>query len=106
MTTYTHACEILIMRGLARRKCLQVDIAMIYAARMHYVRQEEGDLGAAETFGPINRAITERWSVSGLNRIKRMAWKRTEVPDVVAALIRRTAAQESDAPQEEVSPDA
>ena len=46
----------------------QPDIALTYALALRS--------SAHVDWSAVNRAIIERWSVSGLERIKKLAWKR------------------------------
>jgi hypothetical protein len=52
------------------KKCTQKDIALIYAMAMKSAHQK------ADTpdWHAINRAIIGRWSMSGLERVKKMAY--------------------------------
>lgn len=52
----------------------QADIIRLYAEAIHY----HLDSDFCYDWHTINAAIMERWSKSGLKRIKREAWKRYE----------------------------
>jgi len=56
-----------ILREIENKKMKQADIAKTYALAINSIEQVD--------FPEINRAIIARWSKSGLNRIKVLAWK-------------------------------
>jgi len=60
--------EAIILREIADRAMSQKDVAQTYAI---LIRQCGPD-GA--NWARINRAIMDRWGMSGLERIKRLAW--------------------------------
>ena len=60
-----------ILREIADPRMKQADIALTYAFAL---RQEPDNTD----WSTVNRAIVERWSMSGLSRIKALAWKRYE----------------------------
>ena len=59
-------CEALLLREIANTKFKQKNIARTYALSM--ASSEKVD------WLKVNRAIIERWSRSGLERVKKMAW--------------------------------
>jgi len=59
-------CTQTLLNEIADKGFKQKSIAMTYALAL---RSSEGFDGRA-----VNRAIIERWSVAGLERIKRWAW--------------------------------
>ena len=59
-------CEAMLLREIANRKMHQRDIAQTYALSM---RSSE-----KINWARVNLAIIERWSRSGLERVKTMAW--------------------------------
>lgn len=61
------ATEEAIMRAIADKAMTQRDVAQIYAILL-----QSGPDGA--NWARINRAIMDRWP-SGLERIKRLAWR-------------------------------
>jgi hypothetical protein len=63
--------ELNIFDAVADKKNKRNDIAVIYEAlmRRHFTKVERYDWEA------VNKAIIERWSVSGLIYIKERAWK-------------------------------
>jgi len=61
-------CENMILREIADKKFKQRDIAQTYA--LSIVSSEHDNIDWVK----VNRAIIERWSKSGLERIKKMAW--------------------------------
>jgi hypothetical protein len=62
---FTHV----LLAKIEDKECHQADIATTYSAAISI----EG-----MPWGAINNAIICRWSISGLNRIKTMAWKERE----------------------------
>lgn len=62
--------EATILREIADRTLHQRDIAQTYALISRQISQQTGKVDWLS----INRAIIERWSVSGLGRVKRLAW--------------------------------
>ncbi len=60
-------CQGVLLEEIANKQIKQKDIALTYA--MSIVSSESVD------FEVVNAAIIDRWSKSGLNRIKNMAWK-------------------------------
>lgn len=63
-------CTNLILGEIADSGMKQKDIAMSYALALQ--SSEKTD------WAKVNQAIVERWSVSGLERIKTQAWKLAE----------------------------
>ena len=59
-------CEYTILSELKHKEITQRDIAQTYALAI----KSPEDIDWAK----INKAIIERWSLSGLKRIKEMAW--------------------------------
>lgn len=57
--------EKIILQEIADKALHQKDVALTYA---YLLRQGHRD------FSEIHRAIVERWSRSGLDRVKKMAW--------------------------------
>jgi len=62
--------ETAVLRAIVAPKLKQKDIACFYMALI--------SLKAFTDFKKINAAIIARWSRSGLQTIKRMAWKELE----------------------------
>ena len=62
--------QAVILREIQEYKLVQKSVALTYVFCIR--QQSEVD------FGVVNRAIIERWSMSGLKRIKKMAWKHIE----------------------------
>ena len=61
-------CENLLLREIADKSLKRRDVAQTYAL---YLRSSErGKVDIAK----VNRAIIERWSLSGLEWIKQQAW--------------------------------
>ena len=63
-----------IMEELKDKHVHQARIADLYACAI--------SLKSNETFRVVNLAIINRWSQSGLVRVKTMAWKLLEDPDI------------------------
>ena len=61
-------CEDMLLREIADKRFKQKDIAQTYALAM--ISSEEPRIDWLK----VNRAIIQRWSKSGLERIKNMAW--------------------------------
>lgn len=61
-------CTETLLTEIANKKLLQEDIALTYAFALE--SSEKPDWRA------VNLAIMTRWSRSGLERVKRMAWQR------------------------------
>jgi len=59
-------CADMVIKNEIERGCTQKQIAQTYALALR--SQEHVDWKA------INMAIIERWSISGLERIKKLAW--------------------------------
>jgi len=59
-------CEAMLLREIADKKMHQRDVAKTYALSM---RSSE-----KVNWARVNLAIIERWSRSGLERVKKMAW--------------------------------
>ena len=59
-------CEDTILTEIAHKEFKQRDIAKTY----WFCLQSKEKIN----WGKINRAIIDRWSVAGLDRIKKMAW--------------------------------
>lgn len=59
--------QAVILREIQEYKFVQKSVALTYAFCIR--QQDEVD------FEVVNKAIIERWSVSGLTRVKEMAWK-------------------------------
>jgi threonine synthase len=63
-------CENVLLREIADKRLKQADVALTFAMAM---------ASSEEVNWPrVNEAIIERWSISGLRRVKEMAWKRFE----------------------------
>jgi hypothetical protein len=56
-----------LLAEIADKECHQADVANTYAAAFYVIEDMP--------WAAINNAIICRWSTSGLNRIKSMAWK-------------------------------
>jgi len=61
--------QFVILNELSKKEIHQHDIAITYSLAL---KSEECD---NLDWGKINNAIIERWSRSGLERIKKQAWK-------------------------------
>jgi hypothetical protein len=70
MQTMLRQCEIYILREINCR-CSQREVAQTY--RLAMASQDAG-VDTEINWGTINQAIIDRWSLSGLERIKKMAW--------------------------------
>jgi hypothetical protein len=67
-------CITVLLGEIADRRITQKSLALTYAMAIQSSEMKN--------WKKINDAIIERWSVSGLERIKRMAWKRIEARHV------------------------
>lgn len=63
-------CTQVILREAAAKEFKQKDIALTYAMAIKSKHEGADDF----EWGPINEAIIARWSMSGLERIKKRAW--------------------------------
>ncbi len=63
-------CSQVILREIADKQMKQKDIALTYAMAIKSKHEKADDF----EWGPINEAIIARWSMSGLERIKKRAW--------------------------------
>lgn len=63
----------IILEEIGDRSFRQKDIAYTYYLIMLYATDPD-----AVDWASINQAIIDRWSVSGLKRVKKMAWKNME----------------------------
>lgn len=63
-------CTNVLLREIEDKNFIQKDIAMTYCLAM--MSSEKVD------YEKVNNAIIERWSYSGLQRVKDMAWKLME----------------------------
>lgn len=61
-------CESTLLSEIADKRFKQKSIAKTYALALRSSERDSVD------WLKVNAAIIERWSVSGLDRIKRMAW--------------------------------
>jgi hypothetical protein len=59
-------CTSVLLNEIADPKAKQVDVSQTYCLAL--MSSEKTD------WGQVNRAILDRWSMSGLERIKKMAW--------------------------------
>ncbi len=68
---YLVCCASVVRQECDGRESTRDDVALTYALaiRTHQANVEKVDWGA------INRMIIERWSVSGLDYIKKRAWR-------------------------------
>ena len=66
-------CTNVILNEIADKRFKQKDIADTYGLSL--ISSEYTD------YKTVNRAIVDRWSVSGLDRIKKMAWAMVEKHD-------------------------
>lgn len=62
------ACEATLLRDIGSKEAKRRDVARTYALAL---RSSES---ASVDWGKVNRAIVARWSVAGLNWIKKQAW--------------------------------
>ncbi len=60
-------CESTLLREVGDSRIKQKDVAVTYALAL---RSSD-----APNWATVNRAIMKRWSFSGLERIKKLAWK-------------------------------
>lgn len=67
---YLACCQSVILNEIAQKECTQRQIAQTYAMSI----RSEQENGEAIDWKVVNSAIMERWSRSGLERIKNMAW--------------------------------
>lgn len=63
-------CTQVLLQNLGAKECRQKDIALVYAMAIKSEHQK-ADVPDWKT---INEAILKRWSMSGLDRIKKRAW--------------------------------
>lgn len=61
-----------LLAEIADKRMKQPDVAITYALAI-----KDGSFDDWET---VNKAIIERWSRSGLEKIKKMAWKKLQPP--------------------------
>lgn len=66
-------CTNTLLREIADKSMKRKDIASTYGLSIHAERY-----GEKVDWSAVNKAIIERWSVFGLNWIKKEAWKRCE----------------------------
>lgn len=64
------ACEMVLLQEIAEPKITQKSLAMTYA--MAICSSDQPD------WSKVNNAIIARWSRSGLERVKKAAWKLIE----------------------------
>ncbi len=57
----------IILNEIQKHKFTQKSVALTYAFCLRQANEVD--------FAIINKAIVERWSLSGLERVKKMAWK-------------------------------
>lgn len=62
-------CENVLLREIPDKRLKQADIALTYA--MALVSSERDSINWTR----VNAAVIERWSLSGLRRVKERAWK-------------------------------
>lgn len=72
MEIYMVGAGDVLLRELESRKVTQASVALTYA----FCIKNDHDKYEAVDWPKINNAIIERWSASGLRRVKEMAWKR------------------------------
>jgi len=65
-------CTNYLLQEIANKQFNQKDIAMTYAMALAQ-KTETVD------WKKVNHAILDRWSMSGLKRVKEMAWKKLKV---------------------------
>jgi len=63
-------CTNVLLREISDKHFTQKSVALTYAMAINSSEQKN--------WKAINDAIIKRWSRSGLDRIKKMAWKRIE----------------------------
>jgi hypothetical protein len=63
-------CTQVITRDVADKAMKQKDVALLYAMAL----KSKSDGADNPDWGAINGAILARWSMSGLERIKKRAW--------------------------------
>ena len=61
-------CTETILEEISDKRMKQGDIALTYALALRSTSPTD--------WARVNRSIIDRWSVSGLERIKKMAWER------------------------------
>lgn len=66
-------CTNTLLREIAMKECKRKSIASTYGLAIHAERY-----GEKVDWKTVNEAIIARWSFSGLNYIKKLAWKRLE----------------------------
>ena len=62
--------QAVILREIQEYKLPQKDVALTYAFCIRQANEVD--------FRIVNYAIVERWSISAVERVKRMAWKHSE----------------------------
>lgn len=70
LTVELMACEMVLMQDIAEPTCTQKSLAITYA--MAICSRDKPD------WLKVNKAIIDRWSVRGLENVKKMAWKLIE----------------------------
>jgi hypothetical protein len=63
-------CTQVLLQDIATKQATQKDIALTYAMAIKSKHEGADDFD----WQPINEAIIARWSMSGLERIKKRAW--------------------------------
>lgn len=71
---YLCCCQSVLLQEIKDKFFKQKDVALTYAMSMVSERGNNEEIDWRE----VNQAIIERWSQSGLNRVKKMAWKHVE----------------------------
>ena len=61
-------CEWVLLNEIGMKEVKQKSVAMTYALALH--SSERGRID----WQKVNRAIIDRWSISGLAHIKKLAW--------------------------------
>ncbi len=59
-------CDNVMLQEIANKECTRLTVARTYALALHSDYPTD--------FKKVNKAIIERWSLSALEYIKRMAW--------------------------------
>lgn len=63
-------CTQVILQDLGAKGCRQKHVALTYAMAIRSEHQQAD----APDWGTINRAIISKWSLAGLERVKKRAW--------------------------------
>jgi hypothetical protein len=70
MKIYLRCCADVLLQDIGAKEARQKDVALTYAMAIKTAAAKVED----PDWKTINEAIIARWSMSGLERIKKMAW--------------------------------